>query len=56
LKEKLPYRQKKEEKFVDKEPKEEKPKTKKVRRKKKITPLSTLAQEEESLSLDSLDT
>jgi hypothetical protein len=44
----------KEEKFLDKEP--QKPKTKKVWRKKEITPLSTPAQEEESLSPDSPDT
>jgi hypothetical protein len=47
---------KEEEKFLDKEQLEEKPKTKNMWRKKEITPLSTLAQEEESLSLNSLDT
>jgi hypothetical protein len=45
---------KEEENFLDKEP--EKLRTKKVWRKKEITPLSTLAQEEESLSPNSLDT
>jgi hypothetical protein len=45
---------KEEEKFLDKEP--QKPKTKKVWRKKVITSLSTPAQEEESLSPNSPDT
>jgi hypothetical protein len=45
---------KEEDKFLDKEP--QKQKTKKVWRKKEITPLSTPAQEEKSLSLNSLDT
>jgi hypothetical protein len=45
-----------EEKLLDKEPQEEKPKTKKVRRKKEITPLSTPAQQEESLSPNSPNT
>jgi hypothetical protein len=45
---------KEEEKLLDKEP--QKQKTKKVWRKKEITPLSTLAQEEESLSPNSPDT
>jgi ABC-type multidrug transport system ATPase subunit len=45
---------KEEEKILDKEP--QKQKTKKVWRKKEITPLSTPAQEEESLSPNSPDT
>jgi hypothetical protein len=45
---------KEEEKFLDKEA--QKPKTKKVWRKKEITPLSTPAQEQESLSPNSPDT
>jgi hypothetical protein len=45
---------KEEEKFLDKEP--QKQKIEKVWRKKKITPLSTPAQEEESLSPNSPDT
>jgi hypothetical protein len=48
--------EKEEDKFLDKEPQEEKPKTKKVWRKKETTPLSTPTQEEESLSPDSPDT
>jgi hypothetical protein len=48
--------EKEEEKLLDKEPHEEKPRTKKVWRKKEITPLSTPTQEEESLSPNSLDT
>jgi hypothetical protein len=47
---------KEEEKFLDKESQEEKSKTKKVWRKKEITPPSTPAQEEELLSPNSLDT
>jgi hypothetical protein len=48
--------EKEEEKLLDKELQEEKPKTKKVWRKKAITPPSTPAQEEESLSPNSPDT
>jgi hypothetical protein len=47
---------KEEEEFLDEKPQEEKPKTKKVWRKKEITPPSTPLQEEQSLSPDSPDT